>query len=79
MIKEARITVRRRTMSLNNEATSWLVTYLNSVLQLRAHKNLTLEKAKRAEDRVRCLAPPRRLALGVVRRIQVAAVQTVAF
>lgn len=46
-IAETRFTVHRHTMSFNTEDTRWLRVYLNSGLQFRVHKNLTLEKARR--------------------------------
>lgn len=39
-------------MKFNIETTNWLVVYLNTGLQFRAQKNLTLKKDKKAEDRL---------------------------
>lgn len=77
-IAETRFTVRVHTMRFNTEATRSLGVYLYSGLQFTTHKNLMLEKAKKAEDRVKRLAAPRRLASGLVRQIPVAAMQAVA-
>lgn len=76
-IAKGRFTILGHTMGSNIKATRWLGVYLDSGLQFMTHKNLTPEKARRAEDRVRCLVAKRRLALGLVRRIHVAAVQAV--
>lgn len=48
--------------------------YSYTRLQYRAHKNLTLEKPRRVEHRVRGLALTRGLAPELVRKIQIAAV-----
>lgn len=66
-IVEVKITVRTNTMSFNNEVTKWLGVYLDSGLQFRAHKSLTLKKATYAEDKVGHLAAMRSLARGLVR------------
>lgn len=52
---EFRITVKGRTMRFNLEATRWLGMFLDTDLQFQAHENITLEKAKQKEDRVRGL------------------------
>lgn len=64
-------------MCFNTEATSWLGVYLDTGLQFRAHKNLRLEKARRAGYRVRGLAAIRSLAPGFIRRIKVTIKQAV--
>lgn len=52
--------------------------YLYTALQFKAHKNLTQEKSRKTEDRVRILASTTGLATGLVKTIQAAAVQAVA-
>lgn len=52
--------------------------YLDTGLQFRAHKNLSLEKARKAESRLRRLGSTNELAPGLIRRIQVTAVQVMA-
>lgn len=47
-----RITVLGHTISFNIEAARLLGVYLDTGLQFRAYKNITLKIAKRAEDRV---------------------------
>lgn len=54
-LAEARISARMCTMRFNVEATKWLGMSLDTDLQFWAHKNISLEKAKRAEDWVRRL------------------------
>lgn len=76
-ILEARATGRGHTISLNIQATRWLEVYRNPGLQYKTHKNLTLEKARRAGNRVQCVTAARGLSLKLVQRIQVAAVQAV--
>lgn len=76
-LAEARITVRVHTRRFNTEATLCLGVYLEIGLQFRTHKNLSLEKAPRAEDRIHHLRSENGLAPGLVRKIQVAAVQAV--
>lgn len=44
--------MRRHTIGSNREVTRWLGVYLDKELQFRDYKNLTLEKTRRAEDRV---------------------------
>lgn len=78
MIAEARITVCGHVMRFNTEATRWLRVYFDIGLQFRAYKNLTLEKARRAEDRVRRLATMKGMTPELVRRIQVTTLQAVA-
>lgn len=47
-LAKSRITVRGHTIGCNVEATRWLGMYLNTVLQFWKHKNMSLQKAKRA-------------------------------
>lgn len=76
-IEETMIIVCGHTIVFNMKATRWLVVHLYSRLQYKAHKNLTLEKARRTEDRVRRLATARGLMQRLVRKIQVVAVQAI--
>lgn len=64
-------------MGFNTEAIRWLEVYLDTRLQFRTHKNLIVEKARIAEDRIRRLTVTRELVLELVPQIQVVAVQTV--
>lgn len=51
---------------------------LDTDLQFRAHKSLSLEKARMVEDRVRWLRSTKAFEPGLIRRVQMAAVQVVA-
>lgn len=51
-LDETRITVRGHIMRFNIETTRWLGMYLDTGLQLRAHKNVSLERSRRAGGRV---------------------------
>lgn len=77
-LKEAWTTVRRHTMIFNVEATRWLGMYPDTGLQFREHRNIFLEKAKHAKDRVRRLGLTYGLEPGLIRHLEVTAVQTVA-
>lgn len=48
--------------------------YLDKGLQLRIHKNMSLEKAKQMEDRVQRLRSTYGLKPGLIRQVQLAAV-----
>jgi hypothetical protein len=65
-------------VSFNSEATRWLVIWLDAGLTLKTHYHTCLRKARNAESRVRSLCQAQGLAPGLVHRIQVAAVQSVA-
>lgn len=52
--------------------------FLGIGLQFRVHKNLTIENVRKDKNRVRKLASTRALTPGLVRNIEVAAVQTLA-
>lgn len=52
--------------------------YLDMGLQFQAHKSLSLENARKAEDKVRQLKSKNGLKPSLIRRIQVEAVQVVA-
>lgn len=65
-------------MGSNVEATRWLVIYLDTGLQFRTHKNISLGKGKFADDRVRGLQSIYGLEPRLIRLVQVAAVRAVA-
>ena len=77
-IQRAQITVGDHAVSFNSEATRWLGIWLDAGLTLKAHYQTRLQKARNAEARVRSLCRVQGLAPGLVRWIQVAAVQSVA-
>ena len=76
--ERAQIVVGNHRVSFNHEATRWLGIWLDAGLTLKAHYQTCLRKARNAEARVRSLCQAQGLAPGLVRRIQVAAVQSVA-
>jgi phage terminase small subunit len=65
--------------SLNSHATRWLGVWIDSHLSLKEHHNTMMSKAYRAEARIRSLRGKFGLSPENVRKIQVAAVQAVAF
>lgn len=77
-IQKARIIVGNHPATINQEATGWLGIWLDSGLTLKAHYHTRLRKARNAEARIHALCRGQGLAPGLVRRIQVAAVQSVA-
>jgi ribonuclease HI len=77
-IQRARIMVGGHSVSFNSEATRWLGIWLDAGLTLKVHYQTRLRKARNAESRVRSLCRMQGLAPGLVHRIQVAAVQSVA-
>lgn len=72
---KAKFTVRGHTMSFNTELTRWLEVYLDTRLLFKAHKNLTLRKARGAESEVRRKTLTRGLVTGLFRKIQVVVVE----
>ena len=76
--QRARIAVGDYRVSFNHEATRWLGIWLDAGLTLKTHYQTCLRKSRNAEIRVRSLCQAQGLAPGLVRRIQVAAVQSVA-
>lgn len=67
-IAEARISVHRHTMRFNGEAHRWLEVYVDTGLQSRAQRNLTLENPRKAENRVSQPITTRGLVLELVRQ-----------
>ena len=72
------VRVGNHEVSYNKEATRWLWVWLDDMLTLNDHTKKTLEKARRAQHRVRSLMPKKGLSSEGCKRIQVAAVQAVA-
>lgn len=77
-LAEVRIPVRGYILGLNSEPTRWLGVYLDTDLQFRAYKNISQEKIRRAEDRVRRLGSANEQVPGLIRKIQVVVVKEVA-
>ena len=77
-IQRARIVIQEHRVSFNQEATRWLGVWLDQGLTLKAHYHTRLQKAQKAEARIKALCKQQGLAAGLARRVQVAAVQSVA-
>lgn len=77
-IRNSNIQIGGHLIKFNNEATRWLGFWLDSALNFRYHKEVCIQKARRAEARLRSIVSKKGLSPGLVRRIQIAAVQAVA-
>lgn len=77
-IKRARVKVDGHCVPSNLEATRWLGVWLDSGLNLKAHYQTCMRKARAAENRVQRLCQSHGLAPGLARQAQAAAVQPVA-
>lgn len=73
-IAKVKITLWRHTISFITEAMKWLEVYFDTKLQFLGNNYLKLKKAKKVEERVGYLKATRELALGQIKRIQVATV-----
>ena len=77
-IQRAQVEVDGHCVPFNLEATRWLGVWLDSGLNLKAHYQTCMRKARAAENRVQRLCQSHGLAPGLARQVQVAAVQSVA-
>lgn len=77
-VRRARISIGGHQISFNQEATHWLGIWLDTGLTLKTHYQTCLRKARMTEARVQALCQQQGLAPGLVRKIQVTAVQAVA-
>ena len=77
-VRRARLPIGGKEVIFNQTATRWLGVLLDAGLTLKAHYQGRLQKAKKAEARVRALCRQRGLPPGLIWRIQKAAVQAVA-
>ena len=77
-LRETTVLVGGEKIKFKKDATRWLGIWLDSQLKFTAHINERLTKAKTAEIQVKRLSGTYGLAPGPVRRIQIAAVQSVA-
>ena len=75
---QARIRLANERIRYNKEATKWLGVWLDSGLSFKTHYQTRLQKAKAAENRLRSISSTYGLSPGLVRRVQIAAVQSVA-
>jgi ribonuclease HI len=74
-VQRAKITIGGHQKEFNKEATKWLGVWLDTGLTLKTHYQTRLQKAQRAEKRIRTLCKQQGLAPGLIRKIQKAAVQ----
>ncbi|ODM14623.1 hypothetical protein SI65_09968 [Aspergillus cristatus] len=77
-IQRAQVEVDGHCVPFNLEAMRWLGVWLDSGLNLKAHYQTCMRKARAAENRVQRLCQSHGLAPGLARQVQVAAVQSVA-
>jgi ribonuclease HI len=77
-VKKARIVIGAKRVPFNKEATRWLGILLDHGLTLKTHYHSRLQKARNAEARIKALCRQQGLAAGLARRMQIAAVQSVA-
>ena len=77
-VNQARIRLENNSISYNKEATRWLGIWLDSGLSFKAHYQTRLQKARAAENRLKSISGTYGLSPGLVRRIQIAVVQSIA-
>ena len=77
-LPEIRLHFGGQAIAFSKEATRWLGIWLDSRLNFHAHFNERIKSAKAAEARIKSLCKVYGLCPALVRRIQVAAVQSVA-
>ena len=77
-IQKARIIVGNHPATINQEAIRWLGIWLDAGLTLKVHYRTRLQKARNVEAQIHSLCQGQGLAPGLVCRIQVAVVQSVA-
>lgn len=75
---DSRLRVGGETVLFKKDATRWFGVWLDSHLNFAFHFNERMKKAKAAEARIKGLSKTYGLCPGLVRRIQIAAVQSVA-
>jgi hypothetical protein len=78
MSRSTLIRIGSNQVRFNEEATRWLGVWLDAGLTFKHHQNFRLGRAKAAEARLKCLTNTHGLSPGLVRRIQIAAVQATA-
>lgn len=77
-IAETRLKIGGKVVFFNEEATRWLGVWLDSQLNFSLHINKRMKKAKAAEFMIKQLSKTQGLCPGLVQRIQITAVQSVA-
>ncbi len=77
-LRDTTVLVGGKRIKFNKEATRWLGIWLDSQLKFTAHINERLTKAKSVQIQIKHLSGTYGFAPGLVRRIQIAAVQSIA-
>ena len=77
-LRETKIKVGGEHIMFNKEATRWLGVWLDSQLKFTSHINEQVRRARTAEPQIKSLTRTYGLVSGLVRRIQVAVVQSTA-
>ncbi len=77
-LRETTVLVGGKRIEFNKEVTRWLGIWLDSQLKFTAHINERLTKAKSIEIQIKHLSTTYGLVPGLVRQIQIAAVQSIA-
>ena len=77
-IAEVDLKIGTEKIKFNKEATRWLGIWLDSQLKFNAHINEKLQKARTAEIQIKGLTQTYGLAPALIRRIQIAVVQSIA-
>lgn len=75
---EIRLTIGKEEIKFNNQATRWLGIWLDSGLIFNTHVKERVKQARAAEARIKGLTRTYGLPSGLVRKIQIAAVQAIA-
>ena len=78
MIRSSKFKIEIKKIFLNEETTRWLRMFIDFDLQLKAHSEHRMKKAKVAKTRLREIVNTHELASELIRRIQIAAIQTTA-
>ena len=77
-IEQYNIQVQNYVIKFNKEATRWLGIWLDTGLSLKEHYQIRFQKAQQTENKLRAISSTFGLASGLVRRVQIAAIQSVA-
>ena len=77
-LRESKIKVEDKKISFNKEVTRWLGVWLDSQLRLTSHINERVKRARTAEILIKGLTKTYGLVPGLVRRIQLSVVQSMA-
>ena len=76
-MQRAKIKLENTEIGFNSEATRWLGIWLDSDLNFKAHYQIRLQKAKKAENKLKFISSTFNLTPELIRRVQITAVQSV--